>query len=301
MNRAAFSTFIALLGVVGCSSDGSDGAAEGGATGAAATGAGNGGSSGNPSGPECEDGPGHGTPTEPQQVDVVSAVLVDQDGEPLGGEDVQVCGLDLCTYGTSGPDGGVVIDPRDRMKKPAFKFGEGKVSARFAWLLPDRPTIDLGTVSSVRLPALGEGEPIIAGNDASSGGLTLSIAPGGAVRFDAIVFRTADERKLRALLVPEEQQPAAVDRELAFGAVYAATPVETSFCPPAKVTVPNTPGWEPGAEAELWLHGVDVTEEWAPYGGWAKVSDARVSDDGTTLSTTEPGLPELGVIAFKLK
>jgi hypothetical protein len=92
------------------------------------------------------------TGRESQQVDSLSAELVDLDGEPVAAELVQVCGLDLCTNGKSTSSGGVVIAPGQKYLKPAFKFGEGRMSARFALLLPDEPEIELGVVHTVRLP-----------------------------------------------------------------------------------------------------------------------------------------------------
>lgn len=248
---------------------------------------------------KCE-GPGHAAPLDPQRVGVVSASLIDQSDAPVPDEDVQVCGIDVCIKGTSTARGGVGIAVNQLITKPAFKYGEGKVNARFAWLLPDEPEIELGTVRTVRLPELGTGEPIVAGSRASSGGLTVSVAEGARIRFDTITFRTAEEKSLRAVRVPLESAPAVIE-SAGFDIVYAATPTDTTFCPPAALSIENTEGWAPGSVVEVWLHGVDITEEWAPYGGFAKVSDARVSEDGARIETTEPGLPMLGVLGFKLK
>jgi hypothetical protein len=247
------------------------------------------------------DGPRYAEPVEPQQVDSVSALLVDQSGEPLADENVQVCGTDICIQSASSPTGGVVIDPRQPIKKPAFKFGEGRASARFAWLLPDQPVVDLGTVQSVRLPEIGLGEPLTPGTSPEFGGLRLTIAKGATVGIDGITFQTEEEQLLRAVEIPLENAPAVVDRSLGFELLYAATPTDTKFCPPAALSVDNTVDWAPGANVEVWLHGVDVTEEWAPYGGWAKVASARVSADGARIETTKPGLPVLGVLGFKLE
>lgn len=229
----------------------------------------------------------------------MSALLVDLDGDPVAEEPVQVCGTDICIVGESTFSGGVVMAPMQAIRKPAFKVGEGKTSALVAWLLPDQPNIDLGTVPSVRLPALGEGEALVPGESASFGGLTLLLAPGSGIRFDTIIFRTPEEKQLRALPIPLEAAPGGVASDLGFEIVYAATPSATEFCPPAALSIENSADWDPGTEAEVWLHGVDITEAWAPYGGWAKVSDARVSEDGLRIETTDPGLPVLGVLGFK--
>jgi hypothetical protein len=73
------------------------------------------------------------------------------------------------------------------------------------------------------------------------------------------------------------------------------------MCPAAALSVPNSPGWKAGAHVELFLHGIDVAEEWAPYGGWAKVSDGSVSADGKTIATDpDGGLPALSVVGIRL-
>jgi hypothetical protein len=66
--------------------------------------------------------------------------------------------------------------------------------------------------------------------------------------------------------------------------------------------VPNTAGWPAGTEVEFWLHGVYPGEDWAPYGGWAKVSDGVVSGDGQSVETADgQGVPTLSVFGIKLK
>ncbi len=70
-------------------------------------------------------------------------------------------------------------------------------------------------------------------------------------------------------------------------------PVDTTLCPPAKVTVtlphattsPNDLGWAPGTAVELWITGSDVGQTYAPYAGWRKMSDGVVSGDGATVTT----------------
>lgn len=252
-----------------------------------------------PGAPACPRGLGHGKAADPQHVDRVSALLVDQDGEPLGLEPVQVCGTDLCIFGESSEAGRVLMTPVQAIRKPAFKFGEGKTTAKFAWLLPDDPVVDLETVRGVRLPELGLGSTLEPGRPASSGGLTLLAQPGTRIRFDTIVFRTDQEKQLRAVQVSPDTAPAVVDPAFEFEIIYATTPTDTEFCPPAALRVENSPGWPANSPVEVWLHGTDITEEWAPYGGWAKVSEARVSDDGDRVETTDPGLPVLGILGFR--
>jgi hypothetical protein len=224
---------------------------------------------------------------------------VDLEGEPVSNELVQVCGLDLCTNGQSGADGGVVITPAQQFLEPAFKFGEGRESARFASLLPDERELDLGVVRTVRLPDVETAVPLVAGDKVEYGGFALTLAPGTEIWIDPLSFRSPLEKGLRAVLVPLELAPDVVAEGPGLELVYATTPVETRFCPAAGLAIDNTEGWAPGANVEVWLHGVDIAEEWAPYGGWARVSEARVSDDGERIETTDPGLPVLGVLGFR--
>jgi hypothetical protein len=247
---------------------------------------------------ECK-GPGYRESGEAQRVDSVSAELVDLDGEPVSDELVQVCGLDLCTNGKSGRDGSVSMALGEDFLEPAFKFGEGRISARFAQLLPRDSEIELGVVRTVRLPEVTTSVALAAGDTAEFEGFELAIAEGAKVQIDGISFRTDAEKGLRAVRVPVDRAPEVVAEGPGLELVYAATPVETRFCPPAALSVPNSEGWAPGTGVEVWLHGVDIAEDFAPYGGWGLVSAAEVSADGERIETTEPGLPVLGVLGFK--
>jgi len=251
-----------------------------------------------PSSEACS-GPGYAEEHDEQRVDVVRATLVDQDGEPLADELVQVCGLNVCVNDITDPDGDVSVQVMADILLPAFKFGEGRVSARFAWILPNEGDVDLGVVRSVRLPPLEDAVPLTPGSRVRSGGLTLELAADATVKIDKLTFRDPAEHGLRAVRVPLESAPAVVREGPELEIVFAATPVETRFCPPAALSIDNHLGWPAGTDVEVWLHGVDIAEEWAPYGGWAQVSAARVSDDGERIETTEPGLPVLGVLGFR--
>jgi hypothetical protein len=293
------------LAVLGCSSEPRDSTASGGARatggsnssgGSAATGGGS-----STGGAKCEAGPGYQSDAAPQRVNAVSAELVDLDEQPLSLEFVQVCGTDICIQGQSSESGKVLVSPGENITLPAFKFGEGKTSPRFARLLPNQPNVDFGVVHSVRLPPFSEGVALLAGKAAGSGGLTLTPAAGSAIKIDKLTFGEAEEQTLRAVQIPIAQAGDLIDEQLGLELLYAASPTSTQFCPPARLAVENSEGWEPGTAVEVLLHGVEIDEEWAPYGGWAKVSDAVVSDDGTQIETTEPGLPLLGVLGFRRK
>ena len=279
---------------------------EAGGTGGAGGSSASGGASNNggKSSATCDAGPGYATPVEAQELASVSATLLDVDGVPVEGELLEVCGIDLCSPpARTGKDGHVTMSPATPLmeKKPAAKFGEGILTPRFAILLPNERVIDLGVLHTVRLPAIGSAAPLIAGAEARSGGLTLLPSGGSQIKIDQLTYESVAEQGFRAVKVPLEQTPELVDASVGLELVYGATPVDTRFCPPAKLRVENTEGWAPNSDVEVLLHGVAIEEEFAPYGGWAKVSDARVSADGTTIETTEPGLPLLGTIGLRRK
>lgn len=254
--------------------------------------------SGGSGGAECPVGPGYASQATPQQVDSVSAKLVDLDEQPVANELVQLCGLDICLNGKTTAAGGVKISSSTPLKKPAFKPGEGIVTARFALLIPDSGDVDLGTVHTVRLPALDTGVELAPGQLASSGGLSIQLPANGSANIDELTYDTPEKQNLRALAIDPAALPELIPPELGFELVYAATPTETVFCPPAQLSIDNTLAWDAGTEVEVYLHGVDVKEEFAPYGDWAKVANAHVTDDGSAIETSD-GLPVLGVLGFK--
>jgi hypothetical protein len=89
---------------------------------------------------------------------------------------------------------------------------------------------------------------------------------------------------------------------MGFEILFVATPQNATFCPPAELVVDNIAGWPPNTPVEVFVHGVDTAEQWAPFGGWGKVSDGAVSSDGTRVQTSpEGGLPTLSAIGIRKK
>jgi len=246
----------------------------------------------------CPVGPGYGSNAAPQHVASVTAKLVDLDEQPVANELVQLCGLDICLSNKTTATGSVKISSSSPLKRPAFKPGEGLVTARFALLIPDSGDVDLGTVHTVRLPALDTGAELSPDRVASSGGLSIELPANGSAMVDVLTFDTPQKQKLRGLAIDPVALPELIPAELGFELVYAASPTQTVFCPPARLSVDNSLGWDAGSDVDVYLHGVDVVEEFAPYGDWAKVASARVNDDGSMIETTD-GLPVLGVLGFK--
>lgn len=250
--------------------------------------------------PSCH-GPGYaGSPTE-QAFSHLSATVVDGNGKPISGLIAQACGTDICLNGTTASNGSVIIEQDvPKMTKPAFKYADGTAYVRFALPLSGSSIdVDLGKQATFPFDPPASGAPLVPGEPAVSNGIALTVS--AAVPPDVLDFPTPDLQKFRALEIPIDEVPPAVDPSFGFGMVVALTPSGTALCPAAALSVPNSPGWDAGARVDLFLHGIDVAEEWAPYGGWAKVSEGAVSADGKTIATDpDGGIPALSVIGIRL-
>jgi hypothetical protein len=251
----------------------------------------------------CE-GPGYFGASPEVNVVHISATVVDENGIPVPNMLAQACGVNVCVNGTTDGSGLVVIDTNSQQKKPAFKYGDGRTHAKFALLLDGGSPVDvdLGQQRTVAFDPPESGAELSPGKTASSRGVDLRLASdSNPVKPDPFDFDTPDLRKFRAAEVSAQNAPAAVDASLGFGIVYALTPLGTELCPPAELTIPNSANYPAGSAVEVYLHGIDVGETWAPYGGWAKVSSGTVSADGKTISTAEEGgLPALSAIGVRL-
>lgn len=298
----------AALLALACSGGGAEGGGHGatagaGGSGASAGAAGSGGESGEGGAPAwaCEPGPGYTSAATPQRVSSVTATLVDQDGVPVGGELMQVCGLTVCLVGTTSSNGAIEIKPNAEIDLPVLKFGIGFATPEFGLVLSQETDVfELGRLSTLRLPPFEAGAPLTAGTSPSSGGVTLELGSAAQVDIDTLTY-DVDQRGFRAVIAKPGAALSGVDPALGFELVVGTAPVLTKLCPAARLSVTNQPGWAPGAAVEVWLQGVDVTQEWAPYGGWQRVSTARVSDDGQTITTTPAeGIPMLGTFGLKL-
>lgn len=336
MNRVTVLVWLMAGAVVGCSSDGGSSASSGGTSGTGGNGAAAGSSSGGSggvgasggsggatggtagaggSGPQCAAGPGYATNPSPTRVDQVLAKIVDPQGAPAADLLVQVCGTDICVNGKTDADGVVVtcqsggqictpgVNPGQNLTHPAFKYGSGLNFVKFAYPLPTNSTqFDLGTLTIIPLDPPGSGQAFAPGASVSSHGIDLTLAADTKVTIDQLTYLSDDEQQFRAVTFDPSDAPDAIDSSLNLEILIGTTPIETAFCPPAALSIPNTKGWAADAEVEFFLHGVSIEEEWAPYAGWAKVSDGKVSSDGTKIVTNDgEGIPHLSVIGVRLK
>jgi hypothetical protein len=136
------------------------------------------------------------------------------------------------------------------------------------------------------------------GADAVSGDVTVSVPAGATVGIDPLVYDTPDKAKLRAVSIPiANEGPWLASSGVTFSLLYGLAPSETTLCPAAKVTValphvttmPNDLGWVAGDKVEFWVMTTDTGQIYAPYAGWAKMSDGVVSTDAKSVSTVDGG------------
>jgi hypothetical protein len=252
----------------------------------------------------------HSNPGAPKLlIGTVSVNIVDLTDKPAPSDfSVQVCGTNLCFYGKSSSAGNFsVTGSATELDQPVFKFGDARNFAKLG--IPFTPaSLDamgnkvFGKLTTAALPA--DGVTMAAGKSATSGDVTIAVPAGGAIVVDELVYPEVVDQQFRAVTIPVAKAtevlagaPAGIEQ------LYGVGPLETVFCPPATVTVPNADAvkWPAGTDVELWILGLDgASEEWAPYGGWLKVSDGKVSADGKTISTTT-GLPLLTTFGIRKK
>ncbi len=244
----------------------------------------------------------------------VTATIVDTTGAAAAGQPIYICGIDLCSAPANvDSQGHAAISTGLSMKKPAFRFGDAVNYAEFSIPLTASPTA-FGTLTTGHLPATGAA--LTPGTTATSGDVSLAIPAGAMVAIDTIVYGTAAQQALRTVAIPVASAAAQLASAKVNGSsanfqlLYGLAPVDTTICPPAKVTVPlphhtaapNDLGWAAGAAVEFWVTTTDVGQTFAPYSGWARLSDGVVSADGASVSTVEgQGFPFLESFAVRLK
>lgn len=256
---------------------------------------------------ECEEGPGYvDLEVEPHYVGPVRARIVDLDGEPpVADIQTQVCGVNvgtnICIFGSVEDDGAVRVPTDNDIPRPAFKYGDGLAYGKLALLLPEpADDVNLGTLVLPKLPAVGA--PVVAGGRAESSGVTLVLEPRTEIALDPLFYRTPDEQAFRAAELPVDRIPAGVDHGRGLEQLFLLAPLDMSFCPAAKLELPNTQDWAPGTEVELLLQGFDIDEQpYAPYGDWAVIGEGVVDASGEHIVTTSGGISLLSNVGVRRK
>ncbi len=228
---------------------------------------------------------------------LVSGQLVDEQGEPTSAGLVQICGKDICINARVVDDGNLSEDVDNQtLDTPACKFGDGLTWGKLAIPLGAGDNA-LGTLTIARLPDFADAVPFTPGEAITSGGVTLTLAADVHVEVDTLTYEDEAQQGFRAVALSE---PAVTQLRQDFVAGYALSPVETRVCPSPALSLENRGNLPAGRALELFVLGLDVGEKWAPYGGWQKVGEGQVSDDGATLEFPD-GLPLLTAIGIREK
>jgi hypothetical protein len=286
---------VSIYWLAACTSDPVDGDGGAGASsGGEAASAGKAGSSTAPQ--TCPDGPSATSDTEEVTVGRVEALIVDEQGEPTGAGLAQVCAKNVCYDVQITAAGQLLRDVSGPMDAPACKIGDGKAWGKLAFPFGEGDT-DLGTLIAVALPDFAEGAPLVAGESATSAGVTLKLDASAMVEIDTLSYEEASEWGFRAAMISGD---ALTQLGQDFRVAYALAPLETAICPSPALSIDNDAGLAAGTELELFSLGLDVLEEWAPYAGWEKMGDGVVSPDGASLEFPD-GLPVLTAIGIREK
>lgn len=307
-----FAPLAVVLTIAACSSDpaqptastGSGGSTGSGETSTSSVGGGTStstGAAGTGGGESACTGSDFSDPNAPKiKIGTVSAKIVDLTGQPVPKDlSAQVCGTDICITGKTGALGDVSESVNQTLVKPAFKYGDARTFAKM--LVPVKAGDNaFGTLTTAALPATGVA--FAAGKALVSGDVTIEIPTGGVAEVDELLYPEVVDQQLRAVTIPVEKATGVLAGAETIVQLYGVAPVDTVFCPPAKVTVPNLdPAKLPaGADVEFLILNVETIETWGPYGGWQKVSGGKVSADGKTITTTE-GLPVLHLFGVRKK
>jgi hypothetical protein len=245
--------------------------------------------------------PGYHVDSAAVTIDQVDATLEDPSGAPVVNLPVQVCGINQCFTGSTNAAGKTSVAPHSALERPAFKYGDGFDFGELAVLLSSAPSQNLGELVALPLPAYADGALFPTSGPVKSGDLTLLLDSGTTVVHDRLSYSDDAELVLRSTAVPVARSSQALDPSFGFELAYAVAPIGTTFCPAARVSLSNSLSWAPGTEVELFVQGLDVSEEWAPYGTWLKVGEASVSSDGSSIDSTSGGIPILSAIAVRRK
>lgn len=240
-------------------------------------------------------------------VETLEVSLVDEEGAPLEGITVFCCGTDICSEPVqTDAEGRAFIEVGSYMIEPAFKVVGGGKFISFAAPLPkDEPNAFFEPTTLIAFPEAGVAfEP---GTDQvlTSNGVSLEITAETEVEIDELSLPDEEDQLFKAVRIPlEKAPPIGAPSPLGNGpieAMYGLAPLSTSFDPPAKLSLPNSEGWEAGTPVHVYVHGVEIDSPHAPYAGWGKIdAGAKVSEDGETI-VFEAGIPLLSTIGLGTK
>ncbi len=252
--------------------------------------------------PSCAQGCPASTTPNTVCVAQVQASLVDTHGAPIAGENLLVCGDNLCSLpGRTDAQGKTSIFLCEAMVLPALKFLGGADFVSFASAV-SQETSTFAPITLFSLPATGPAFPA-AGGTVTSGPVSLQVAA-NAVTFDSSQANDPTLQVFLAAQVDVAKVPPGLDPALGIKAVWGLAPVNATLTPPGSLTIPNSAAWMAGAKVDFYMNGVDpIPSPPAPYGAWGAVGTGTVSQDGKTI-TTDPGagngIPVLSMVGVRL-
>lgn len=235
-------------------------------------------------------------------VETLDVTLVDEQGAPIEGVTVFSCGTDVCSEPVAtDAEGKAHIDVYAYMMKPAFKVLGGGKYISFAAPFPEgQSKVTFPPTTLVKMPDEGVAFEIGTDQTLTSNDVTLEITADTDVYIDDLTYPDEEDQLFKAVEIPVEKAPpiGTPDGE-ALDALFGLAPIATTFDPPAKLSLPNTKGWEAGTKVRVFAHGVEIASEHAPYAGWGEIeADAVVSEDGSKI-VFEAGMPLLTTIGLR--
>jgi hypothetical protein len=231
----------------------------------------------------------------------VQAQLVDGTGAAIAGQDLLVCGDNLCSLpGVTDSHGSTSIFLCEQMVVPALKFLGGSSYVSFAAAITEKDT-SFAPITLVPLPATGPTFPA-GGGKVTSGSVSLDVAA-NAVTFDSTQADTPNLHVFLAAAVDLTKPPPGFPSSLGLKIVWGLAPVNATLTPSATLTIPNTLSWAAGSKVDFYMNGVEpIAMPVVPYGAWGPVGTGTVSADGTTISTDTGagnGIPILGMVGVR--
>jgi hypothetical protein len=231
--------------------------------------------------------------------------LVDTTGAGVAGQDLTVCGLNLCGMPvTSDAQGKAHFNLCEYMKSPALKYLGHTSYVSFAALVT-QSTETFPPITLFPLPSQGMSFPSGPGS-VTSGSVTLALAAGAdggsSVSFDTTQPNDPNSLEFRAAAVDPTKAPPGLDASLGIKALWGLAPANATLSPAATLTIPNPDptDWPAGTRVDFVMNSMDENPKPAvPYGTWGPVGTGTVSQDGTTITTDSDagdGLPLTGIV-----
>lgn len=220
------------------------------------------------------------------------------DGAPLRDFAVSCCGRDLCVYSRTGADGRAQVRVCHTIDAPAFKVLGGRELVSFAAPLRAGEAVSVPPVKATRLPRAGVAFPAAGqGATLASGGVSLDLSATTKVTISELEHPDPEDKLFRAAsIAPDGVPDGLVPPGLRFDLLFGFAPMSATFDPPAPMTFPNTLGWPAGTRVAVYVHGVEIDDAVAPYGGWREHGSAAVTSDGTSIRAD--GVPALTIVGL---